>query len=90
MHSDLASGISIDWVYDALNVPLSYCFEFRDKGNQVNFILFINKNVWMSNYPTFKGNAGFILPANQIIPNALEVIDGMVVMVKEAKALEYL
>ena len=30
--ADLASGLSIDWAYDALNIPLSYCFEFRDKG----------------------------------------------------------
>lgn len=33
---------------------------------------------------------GAIVPPKQIIPNALEVIDGIVAMVKEAKALNYL
>lgn len=31
---DLASGSSIDWVYAAQNVSLTYTFEFRDKGMQ--------------------------------------------------------
>lgn len=33
---------------------------------------------------------GFLLPADQIIPNALEIIDGLKAMVKEAKLLHYL
>ncbi|XP_055308561.1 uncharacterized protein LOC129572592 [Sitodiplosis mosellana] len=60
----LASGGSDDWVYDSLNVLLSYTFEFRDTGRY-----------------------GFVLPANQIIPNSLEVIDGLKAMIKEAKSL---
>lgn len=36
---DLASGNSIDWVYDKLNVPLTYTFEFRDQGNARTFKL---------------------------------------------------
>lgn len=36
------------------------------------------------------GRYGFDLPANQIVPNALEVIDGLVAMVKEAQNLKYL
>lgn len=63
----LASGSSIDWVYGKLNVPLTFTFEFRDKGRH-----------------------GFLLPAEQIIPNSLEVIDGLVAMVKEAEKLKYL
>lgn len=31
--ADLASGSSIDWVYATQNVPLTYTFELRDKGN---------------------------------------------------------
>lgn len=30
------------------------------------------------------------VPTDQIIPNALEIIDGLVAMTKEAKALNYL
>lgn len=64
---DPASGGSDDWVFGKLNVPLTYTFEFRDKGAH-----------------------GFLLPASQIVPNSLEVIDGLVAMVKEAKQLNYL
>ncbi|XP_055295139.1 zinc carboxypeptidase-like [Sitodiplosis mosellana] len=37
-----------------------------------------------------KGRYGFLLPADQIIPNSLEVIDGLKAMVEEAEALQYL
>ncbi len=30
---DSASGVSIDWVYDKLNVRLSFAFELRDMGH---------------------------------------------------------
>lgn len=63
---DPASGGSDDWVFGKLHVPLTYTFEFRDKGAH-----------------------GFLLPVNQIVPNALEVIDGLVAMVKEAEELNY-
>lgn len=33
---------------------------------------------------------GEFVPADKIIPNALEVIDGLSAMIKEAKALKYL
>nr|ABA29649.1 carboxypeptidase A [Mayetiola destructor] len=36
-----------------------------------------------------KGEAGFILPSNQIIPNALETFDGLKAMLKEAQILNY-
>lgn len=38
----------------------------------------------------FSGRYGQILPANQIIPNSLEFIDGLKAMVNEAKSLRYL
>lgn len=63
----MASGNSVDWVYDNLNVPLTYGFELR--GLPPN---------------------GLYVPADQIIPNALEMIDGLVAMISEAKALNYL
>lgn len=56
----------MDWVYDKLNVSLSYTFEFRDLGDY-----------------------GFVLPPSQIVPNSLEIIDGLVTMVKEAEELNY-
>lgn len=36
------------------------------------------------------GNHGFVLPASLIIPNSLEVFDGVIAMVREARALGYL
>jgi hypothetical protein len=30
--SDLATGGSIDWVKDTLDIPLVYCYELRDDG----------------------------------------------------------
>jgi hypothetical protein len=36
------------------------------------------------------GNHGFVLPAQFIIPNSLEVFDGFIAMVREARALGYL
>lgn len=38
-------------------------------------------------YNFIVGQYGFILPANQIIPNSLEVLDGLIAMVAEARAL---
>ncbi|XP_055294989.1 zinc carboxypeptidase-like [Sitodiplosis mosellana] len=63
----LTSGSSVDWAYRVAKVPITYTFEFRDKGQN-----------------------GFILPADQIIPNSEEILDGLVAMVKEAKELNYL
>lgn len=36
------------------------------------------------------GDYGFVLPRSQIVPNSLEIIDGLVAMVKEAEHLNYL
>lgn len=32
-------------------------------------------------------NYGFLLPSNQIIPNSLEVMDGLIAMIKESRKL---
>lgn len=64
---DAASGSSMDWVYDKLNVSLAYTFELRDTGDY-----------------------GFVLPRSQIVPNCLEIVDGLVAMVKEAEQLNYM
>lgn len=84
-------GTSMDWVYGANNINLTYTFEFRDKGNycQSNVIEFYNKFrgsfLWND-----LGQYGFVLPADQIIPNALEVLDGLKAIIKEANELNYL
>lgn len=31
---DPASGSTIDWAYETVKVPLTYTYEFRDKGNR--------------------------------------------------------
>lgn len=36
------------------------------------------------------GRHGFILPAEQIIPNSLEVLDGLIALVKKARDLRQL
>lgn len=38
----------------------------------------------------FEMRGPLFLPTDQIIPNALEVIDGIIAMIKEAQVLEYL
>ncbi|XP_047512876.1 zinc carboxypeptidase-like [Pieris napi] len=63
----LATGGSIDWVKEALNIPLVYCYEFRDKGQY-----------------------GFLLPADQIIPNSEEVLDSIVDLIFQAKRFGYM
>lgn len=51
----------------ALNIPLVYCYEFRDLGQY-----------------------GFLLPANQIMPNGEEVLDSIVDMIFQAKRFGYM
>lgn len=63
---DVASGISVDWAYGAVNIPLSYTFELRDQGE-----------------------FGWILPADQIIQNAEELLAAFVGMIDEARVLGY-
>lgn len=39
----------------------------------------------MKFYSLFIGNYGFVLPAEQIIPNGLEILDGLIAMVAESR-----
>lgn len=65
--SDEATGGSVDWVKEHLQVPLVYCYELRDKGN-----------------------FGFLLPADQILPNNQEVMDSLIEIIYQAKRFGYL
>lgn len=99
----MASGTSIDWVHATQNVPLAYTFEFRDSRNgKFDFKCFATQTYWSvghlemmklvkKNKLEFQiGRYGFVLPANQIIPNALETMDGLKALLKEAKVRRYL
>lgn len=88
----MASGSSIDWVYGTQNVNITFTFEFRDKG-MFQFSAYLKnklfeKKTLHDDYLT--GKHGFILPKEQIIPNSLEVLDGLIALVSEAKSLKYL
>ena len=98
---DLASGTSIDWVHATQNVPLAYTFEFRDSRNgKFDFKCFAtqlfvgwafgNDEIGKKKLEFQIGRYGFVLPANQIIPNALETMDGLKALLKEAKVRRYL
>lgn len=65
--SDHATGGSIDWVKGHLNVPLVYCYELRDQGDN-----------------------GFLLPANQILPNNQEFVDSIIDLLYQAKRFGYM
>ncbi|KAJ0173500.1 hypothetical protein K1T71_010649 [Dendrolimus kikuchii] len=58
----MATGGSIDWVKEHLNVPLVYCYELRDKGQ-----------------------FGFLLPTEQILPNNQETMDSVLDLIHQAK-----
>lgn len=88
------SGTSIDWAYGTQNIPFSYLFEFRDKGTTtIEFIRIANFLSHISHrfciLTTILGHHGFLLPTDQIIPNSLEIIDGLVAMIKEAEKWKF-
>lgn len=85
---DVASGSSVDWVYEKLNVSLAYTYEFRDKGNQNRRFSLFGYHL-ISFWVFFLGRHGFLLPAKQIIPNSLEVLDSLVALVNKAKSMSY-
>nr|XP_034834190.1 zinc carboxypeptidase-like [Maniola hyperantus] len=62
-----ATGGCIDWVKERARVPLVYCYELRDKGDD-----------------------GFLLPEDQILPNNQEVMDSVIEMVHQAKRFGYM
>ena len=52
---------------------------------EVHLIIFLTTNTsYYINY-FIKGQYGFVLPADQIIPNALEALDAIIAMVAEAR-----
>lgn len=82
-------------------MPLVYTVELRDKGeNLIQRTILKENQFYLKWFPLithtniewimFLGQYGYILPADQIIPNALEFFDGLKAMVNEAKALNYL
>lgn len=79
---DETSGTSVDFAYDEFGIKLAYTFEFRDRGN---FCIRIHHWIFEWNCLPSVGNYGFVLPAEQIIPNGLEILDGLVAMVAESR-----
>lgn len=63
----LATGGSIDWVKEDLNVPLVYCYESRDRGQY-----------------------GFLLPPEQILPNSQETMDSVLELIHQGRRFGYL
>ncbi|XP_073950184.1 zinc carboxypeptidase-like [Choristoneura fumiferana] len=61
-----ATGTSVDWVKEKLRIPLTYCYELRDRGQY-----------------------GHLLPADQILPNSEEVMDSVLALIREGRALGY-
>lgn len=87
--TDPAAGGSDDWAYANTNASLTYCFELRDRGKLFKWV---NIFLWarILSDSCFLGRFGFALPANQIVPNSQETVDGIVAMVGEARRLNYL
>lgn len=78
----------MDWAMDVGKVPLAFAFEFRDARNGIEVF---NDRPYGNIYKTFifAGGYGFMLPADQIIPNCEEFMDGLKAMVAEAVTLGY-
>lgn len=79
-------------MYGTRNVPLTFTFELRDKGKSKEIRTIekcVSKNINKFCFCISIGRYGFILPSNQIIPNSLEVLDGLKAMINEAKTLKY-
>lgn len=91
--TDKATGGSMDWVYGVKKVPLTFTFEFRDRrygntsGHTSNYAVI--SSIYPFNFRSFPGRYGFILPAEQIVPNCLEFLDGLKAMIAETRALKY-
>lgn len=88
---DKATGSSMDWAYDVGKVPLAFGFELRDTRDgiwelhsMIVTMIYKQKKLFFS-----QGGYGFLLPADQIIPNCEEFMDGLKAMIAEAVALGY-
>ncbi|XP_049878173.1 zinc carboxypeptidase-like [Pectinophora gossypiella] len=62
-----ATGGSVDWVKEHLQVPIVYCYELRDRGQ-----------------------FGFLLPTDQILPNNEEAMDSVIDLIHQARRFGYL
>ena len=69
----MASGSSIDWAYDAGGVKVSFALELRESLQLKNLRKLTNLIKILGD----QGQYGFILPANQIRPTALETWAGI-------------
>lgn len=74
-----------------LNLP-NVMISDQASGSTTDWV-YSKKNVSLSYTfelrPSADNGDGFIVSADQIIPNSKEVIDGIVAMVAEARALKY-
>lgn len=73
-------------------IGTSHYFDKVDKQLFLSYFLHTNVECIdaIEYFLDFSGKHGFILPADQIIPNSLEVLDSLQGMVEEARALGYL
>lgn len=85
---DPTSGASQDWAYEN-GTPIAYTFELRDRGNFIIRVYFVHVMPFdeHNTYIWFLGQHGFILPADQIVVTARELLDGFVVLVQTAREL---
>jgi hypothetical protein len=61
--ADEATGGSMDWAKSKLDVPYTFEWELRDKGNY-----------------------GFLLPADQIVPTSQETLDSIITILRDVSA----
>lgn len=64
--------------------------ELRDKDEGIFTLRLKSNNYKLYNTARSLGDYGFMLPANQIIPNGLEFLDGLIALTSEVKAQDLL
>lgn len=85
---DMNSGSSRDWIKGVNKINASFTIELRDQGIWTSsFLRMISLNIF---FLTLKGYYAFILPPEQIIPNCLEIFDGIKAMIGESRTIGYL
>lgn len=85
--TDMNSGSSRDWLKGVHNLNISYTIEMRDTGKFKNYW----SGIWtILKFRSLLGSYGFVLPPEQILPNALEMFDGIKAIVDECRTLNYL
>lgn len=90
MWTDKNAGSSRDYMKGVHNLNISYTIEFRDIGKfSLRFTGMVSK-IWKRGFFPAGGPYGFVLPPEQILPNALEMFDGIKAIVDECRTLNYL